>query len=173
MKKDVKLYNLIIPFYVILFFAPSVAVFTLLGNFIIDSIVPLIISKVIYKKIIGRFYVKTVWKVWLLGFLSDILGIVYLFLLDGVFFKAYSQHIHEKTILGDISRGLNSAVNSSAFLNIWSFLFRFSAVIISGILIFIFNYFISFKNAEMTKRQKIRSALAYAVFTAPYTILIS
>lgn len=171
MKKDIKLYNLFIPFYVILFFSPGVAVFTLLGNLIIDSIVLLIISKAIYKKLIGGFYLKNIWKIWLLGFLSDVLGIIYLFILDGVLSPYYSQHIHEKTILGNISRGINSAVNGSAFLNIWSFLFRISAIIISGILIFVFNYFISFRKSEMTKKQKILSSLAYAVFTAPYTIL--
>ena len=82
MNKDIKLYNLIIPFYVILFFAPGVAVFTLLGNLIIDSIVLLIISKAIYKKLICGFYLKNIWKIWLLGFLPDVLGIIYLFILD-------------------------------------------------------------------------------------------
>ncbi len=36
MKKDVKLYNLIFPSYLIMFLAPGAAIYTLLGNFIVD-----------------------------------------------------------------------------------------------------------------------------------------
>ena len=145
MKKDVKLYNLILPTYVILYFSPGTAVITMLGNFIIDSIVLLIASKLIYKEIAGKFYIKTIWKVWLSGYASDIIGVIYLLLIS------------------------TSIRNASS--DIWSFLTKFSAVILAGFFIFVFNYYISFSKAEMTKSQKFKTSLAYAVFTAPYTIL--
>lgn len=172
MKKDVKLYNLIFPSYVILFFAPGAAVFTLLGNFVVDSIVLYFISKIVYKSFVRKFYLKTIWKVWLLGFLSDIIGVIYLLFSPSIFFPHYHLHLKDGSFTGEFARGVSGAASGSAFFNLWSFLITFSAIVIAGFFIFVFNYFISFKNAEMTKSQKFKSALAYAVFTAPYTILI-
>ena len=44
MKKDVKLYNMILPPFMLFFFVPILWIVSALGNFIIDSIVLLIIS---------------------------------------------------------------------------------------------------------------------------------
>ena len=44
MKKDVKLYNMILPPFMLFFFVPALWIVSALGNFIIDSIVLLIIS---------------------------------------------------------------------------------------------------------------------------------
>ena len=44
------------------------------------------------------------------------------------------------------------------------------ALIISAILIFVFNYFITFKNTETNLRFKL--AIIFAIITAPYTFLI-
>lgn len=172
MKKDVKLYNLIFPSYLIMFLAPGAAIYTLLGNFIVDSIVLYFISKAIYKSFIGKFYLKTIWKVWLLGFLSDIIGVIYLLFSADIFFPTYHLHLNDTSFTGEFARGVSGAVSGSAFVNFWSFLIRFSAVILAGFFIFVFNYYVSFSKAEMTKSQKLKSALAYAIITAPYTILI-
>ena len=44
------------------------------------------------------------------------------------------------------------------------------ALIISAVLIFIFNYFITFKKHD--KKLKLKLALTFAIVTAPYTFLV-
>ena len=78
MKKDVKLYNMILPPFMLFFFVPFLWIVSALGNFIIDSIVLLIISIFIYKKFTWQLYKKSIIPVFLYGFLSDFLGVLYL-----------------------------------------------------------------------------------------------
>ncbi len=78
MKKDVKLYNMILPPFMLFFFVPTLWIVSALGNFIIDSIVLLIISIFIYKKFTWQLYKKSIIPVFLYGFLSDFLGVLYL-----------------------------------------------------------------------------------------------
>lgn len=58
MKKDVRLYNLIFPTFMLFTFNPLFWGISLAGNFIIDSIVLLIISLAVYKKLSISFYKK-------------------------------------------------------------------------------------------------------------------
>ncbi|MBR5502769.1 MAG: hypothetical protein IKV55_07025, partial [Oscillospiraceae bacterium] len=44
------------------------------------------------------------------------------------------------------------------------------ALLLSGALIFVFNYFVTFRGEEQALRQKL--ALTFAIATAPYTFLI-
>ena len=62
MKKDVKLYNMILPPFMLFFFAPTLWIVSALGNFIIDSIVLLIISIFIYKKFTTILAIWTIIK---------------------------------------------------------------------------------------------------------------
>ena len=83
-KNDVKLYNVLFPFWMILLF-PQIWLIVLPGNFIIDSIV-LIISmtllKIADKK---QWYKRHIIKIYLFGMLSDIIGAGYMLLLMTVF----------------------------------------------------------------------------------------
>ena len=80
MKKN-KLYNMIFPVYpmFISMFFPPLIFLILGGNFIIDSLLMLIISKICFKKISGMFYVKHIFAAWGLGFAADIIGAVVCF----------------------------------------------------------------------------------------------
>ena len=62
MKKDVKLYNMILPPFMLFFFVPTLWIVSALGNFIIDSIVLLIISIFIYKKFTTILAIWTIIK---------------------------------------------------------------------------------------------------------------
>ena len=141
-KKDVKLYNVLFPFWMLLLF-PQVWLIVLPGNFLIDSIV-LIISmfalKMTEKK---QRYKRHILQIWGFGMLSDIIGAAYMFLLMWAF---------EVGSMGD-----------ELYLTI-------PALIISAVLIFVLNYFVTFRKSDKVLRLKL--ALTFAIITAPYTFLI-
>lgn len=164
---------MILPPFILITFIPWFAFLSLIGNFIIDSLVLLIISFVVFKKMDWTFYSKTIFKVWLLGFVSDFIGVI--FLLIAYFIarpKEYYQGV-DIGVLKEISNGFWLAMNGgSALESMWSFLYILSGIIVAAIAIFIFDYFISFRKSSMTKRQKMVSAFIYAIFTAPYTFFL-
>ena len=140
--KNIKLYTVLFPFWMLLLF-PQMWAIVLPGNFIIDSIV-LIISmfalKMTEKK---QFYKRHIFQIWGFGMLSDIVGAAYMFLLMWAF---------EVGSMGD-----------ELYLTI-------PALIISAALIFVLNYFVSFRKSD--KALRLRLALTFAIVTAPYTFLI-
>ena len=168
-----KLYNAIFPPYMLIFLMPTLLIISLIGNFIIDSIVLMIISFYIYKKINLRFYGKKIFWLWLLGFLADAIGDGYLIavsLLSGATY--YEGNDLWKQMLSGIYIAANHSVyDSFGGFSFWGFLFLLSGVIISGVLIFIFDYFFVFNDFSITKKQRIVSSLIFAIITAPYTFL--
>lgn len=141
-KKTVRFYNVLFPFWMLLLI-PQIWFLVLSGNFLIDSIV-LIISMAIYaisdKK---RFYKKHIVKVYLFGLLSDFIGSGYMLIMMLVF---------EVGKMGD-----------ELYLTI-------PALLISFACIYLFNYFLTFKNIDKAFRFKF--SLIFAIVTAPYTFLI-
>lgn len=157
MKKDIKLYNMIFPTFMLFALVPHLWIASIVGNFIIDSLLLLIIDFAIFKHFNKDFYKKSFKKVYFLGFLGDILGTVYLIAMFLIY--AVSQNTPIETFI-------------DKHINIIEPIFYISGIIVAGVLIYIFDYFISFKNTELSKKQKIFSALTFAVVTAPYTYLI-
>ena len=142
MKKDVKLYNVLFPFWMLLLF-PQMWLIVLPGNFIIDSLVLLIsmaVLKIADKK---QWYKKHILKIYAFGLLADIIGSAYMLLMMVGF---------ELGRMGD-----------ELYLTI-------PALAISAVLIFVFNYLITFRKADKVLRLKF--ALTFAIVTAPYTFLI-
>lgn len=141
-KKEIKLYNVLFPFWMLLLF-PQVWLIVLPGNFIIDSLVFLVsmlILKIGDKK---QWYKKYILKIYAFGMLSDIIGSAYMLLMLVVF---------EVGNMGD-----------ELYLTI-------PALIISAVLIFVFNCFITFRKTDPKIRYIL--SLIFAVATAPYTFLV-
>ncbi|MBR6557837.1 MAG: hypothetical protein IKT70_02380 [Clostridia bacterium] len=141
-KADIKLYNVLFPFWMLLLF-PQAWLIVLPGNFIVDSLVLLIsmfVLKISYKK---QWYKRYILKIFGFGMLSDVVGAVYMLILITVF---------EVGRMGD------------------EFYLTFPALFISAALIFVFNYFITFKKTN--KLLRLKMSLIFAIFTAPYTFLI-
>ena len=139
---DVKLYNLLFPFWMILLF-PQIWLVVLPGNFIIDSIV-LIISMILLKIADKKqWYKQHIIKIYLFGMISDIIGAGYMLLLMTVF---------------DVG-----SMGDELYLTA-------PALVISSVLIFILNYFITFKKSDKLLRLKL--SIIFAFVTAPYTFLI-
>ena len=170
MKKQVKLYNMILPPFMLLTFTPWLATISLIGHFIIDSIVLLIISMIVFKKINGKFYIKNIWKIVLFGYLADIFGAIYLFAINIVTDASFKG---EAAISDAISTGIYYAINhGNCYYNMWGFLYMLSGILFAAIVILGLDFIAFYQNDEMSKKQKILSALSFAVFTAPYTFLL-
>lgn len=142
MKKKNKLYNVLFPVW-FLFIYPIAWIVIIPANFLIDSLVLIMgmfILKLENKK---QFYKRSILKVFIFGFLADIIGALFLFVM--VF-------LLEIGITGD-----------EIYLTL-------PAVLLSGVMIFIFNYFITFKKEN--KNVKFKLALILTLITAPYAIMI-
>lgn len=146
MKKN-KLYNMIFPVYpmFISMFFPPLIFLILGGNFIIDSLLMLIISKICFKKISGMFYVKHIFAAWGLGFAADIIGAVVCFsmLFSGIVLET-------SVIIGFLIAVL--------FIFVLDFFITFNPAL--------------HKAYRLDFTQRLLSSLAFAVFTAPITFFL-
>lgn len=141
-KNEIKLYNVLFPFWMLLMF-PPLWLIVLPANFIVDSfvlIISMFILKISDKK---QWYKRHILKIYGFGILSDIIGSAYMLFLIIVF---------------GVGR-----MGDELYLTI-------PALIISAISIFIFNYFITLKKLDIKTRLTL--SLVFAIVTAPYTFLV-
>ncbi len=155
-KKNVKLYNMIFPIWGLILF-PVFWIIIIPINFLIDSIVFLATMR--YLKLGSKlvYYKKCILKVVAFGFLSDVLGALFVFMVAG---------------LGDIFSILDPIVYEPASSPI-TFVIMAIIVIITGVFIYLFNRKFSFKNTDIDDVCKHKLALSLAVFTAPYVFLFN
>ena len=140
-KNNVKLYNVLFPFWMLLLF-PRVWLIILPGDFIIDSLVLLIgmaAWKIAEKKQWYKHYIVPIFG---FGMLSDLVGAGYMLLM----------------VVLEVGR-----MGDEWYLTV-------PALVLSAVLIFVLNYFVTFRKADKILRLKM--ALVFAVVTAPYTFLI-
>ncbi|MGN1433063.1 MAG: hypothetical protein ACI4XI_05095 [Ruminococcus sp.] len=172
-KGEVRLYNMILPPFMLMMFSPLLWFISLAGNFIIDSAIILIISLIIFRKISGEFYKKSILKVWLLGFASDFIGVIYLFCVDLAAYSAGAyNYAEEDSVFRKYLSGANRAFSHCDTSSFWAVVYLASGILVAAIFIFLFNYFISFRKTDLTKKQKLFSSMMLAVCTAPYTLLL-
>jgi len=141
MKKDVKLYNVLFPLWMLLMF-PVTWLFVLPGNFLIDSLV-LVISMYalgIYQK--KEFYKKSILKIFIIGIFSDVIGSLYML--------------------------INVLLEVGHMADEWYI--TVPGILISAVLIFVLNYYITFRNID--KKTRVLLSLIFAIVTAPYTFLV-
>lgn len=167
--KEIRLYNMILPPFILFLFLPWWWIGSIAGNFIIDSVVLLLISLIMFKKFKFELYKNVIIKVWILGFLADLLGILYLIIVSAF---SNAEYYEGNNIWNQILSGIYLATNHSHFDSIFGVLFIVSGIFFSAILVFVFNYFISFRNTILSRKQKIVMSLSIAVLTAPYTFLL-
>ena len=175
LNKDIKLYNMILPPFMLFAFVPYMWFISLAGNFVIDSIVLILSTLIIFRSFKETFstYKKLIIKVWLYGFLADIFGILYLLVFSLTSIKFVDYEKFDVNSLGyKIWEGIHLATNGSHFDSIWGVIFIASGILVTSILIFVFDYFFVFKHRNFTKKQAIFTALTFAIITAPYTFLL-
>ena len=142
MKKDVRLYNVLFPVWMLMTL-PIIWWIVIPGNFLIDSLVLVIAMKVLKLENRKAFYCKHILPVFLLGFLADLLASAPMWL--GMYLE------------------LGGTYGDSPLLTI-------PGVVLAGVLSYLFDYYVSFRKLDKPLRKKL--ALTYAIATAPYTYLI-
>ena len=142
MKKDVKLYNVLFPLWMLLLFPVSWLI-VLPANFIIDSAVLLIAITLLHIENKKQFYKSKILKIFSIGIVSDLIGSAYMLIMAFCF---------EMGQMGD------------------EWYITLPALLIASVLIFVMNYYISFRECE--RKTRISLALAFAIVTAPYTFLV-
>ena len=160
MEKNLKLYNIFFPFRS-LFLFPPFFLLSLPVNFLFDSVVFLLVAKTLKLENLKNIYKKSIWKIRGFGFLADIIGAIFLFL---------SNYIKDRLELPD---AFLIGVNYNPRGHRASLLWTIVALLISGFLIFYFNYRWSFSATNLSDQDKRKLALRLAIFTAPHIFLVS
>jgi len=152
MKKDIKLYNIIFPLWAFYLF-PIYWIVILPANFIIDSIAFVLAMAALAIPEKKMQYRKCIVRMWAYGFLADIIGAGFLFLL------LMFDYINGSFAYNPLSSPAAFAVTSIR-------------VVLAGICIYYFNYNKVLSLIEIDDDKKKKIALIIAVFTAPYTMYI-
>ena len=143
--KGTKLYNVIFPVWMVILL-PQLWIAVFAGNFIIDSLVLIVLMSAFKMSERKQWYKKHILKVFSFGFISDFIGALYMLVI--LYLGAF----------------LEFEVEVDAPL------LTVPAMVLSAALIFVFNYFVSFKKAD--RKIRLKSSIVLAVCTAPYTFLI-
>ncbi|MPM85378.1 hypothetical protein SDC9_132458 [bioreactor metagenome] len=160
--KTTKLYNVIFPIWMLWIF-PLTWLVILPANFVIDLLVTALTMKVLKIDHIWATAKPVILKVWLFGFLADLIGtavmLVATFLDEGTLGPAAGKWWYQN---------ISYPVNYNPFQSVYGFLWVTLCVVLAAFMIYLFNRKVSFKKAPLTDRQKRQLSLSLAVFTAPY-----
>ena len=140
-KQEIRLYNILFPIWMLMLI-PTAWVAVLPINFIVDSLVLIIAAKKIgiFEK---GMYKKHILKVWIFGFVADLIGAAALL---------GAMYLFEDGLQGD------------------ELIITLPAMLVAAVMIFVLNYRFSF--SDIDKRSRLKMALSFAIITAPYTFLI-
>ena len=159
-RRSVMVYNVLFPTWFLLYLLPSHLILLMLaGNFIIDSLVLLLAArwqKLDHKRVIWK---KSILRIWLLGFVSDLLG-------------ALANLGFYLGLVALEGAGILSLSGFNPLLFPGTTLTALPGVILAGLLIYWFNRFISFRKTGLTPDTIKKLCLVLAIVTAPYAMLI-
>jgi len=154
MKKDIKLYNVMFPIWFYLLF-PQVWLVILLVYFIVDSLVVYFSAQRQRLPDPGVIWKKHILSVYLMGFLSDLIGAV-------VTLIVYLMYV--------ATRGPAALQNPILFPA--NALISLPGVVLAGCMIYILNKKLTFRESDLEPAVIHRFCLHLALWTAPYTMLI-
>ena len=165
--KQTKLYNLILPIWILVLF-PQVWLITIPGNLIIDCAVLLLTLCALKHQAKKDILKKVWWKFWLLGFAADAIGVVWL--LIGIVPATGWLPLN----LSFVNRWNDTVGNivGRVFSHWASFLWMLIAVVLAGVCIYLFDKRALRSCEQLTDREKHIVALTMAIVTAPWTFFI-
>jgi len=159
--KPIKLYNVIFPVWLVLCIPSWLWLILIPANLAVDCLVctlTLCALKCAQKKSVLR---KVWWKLWVLGFAADAVGIVWLvvgWLLTVPF--------------GDVWENSVGHILHNPFAHPAAFLWTLAAVALAGGCIYFWDRRVLRKCDELNARQQHIAALAMAVITAPWLFFV-
>lgn len=164
MKKQTVLYNVVFPIWLMVLF-PTTWIAVIPLNLLVDFLVMFITLKALKTEHTKLCIKKTIIPVWLFGFLSDFIGV-------GILFSTYLIGLIPALSESDAYNDILGALTMNPFENIWALIWTFAAIAVAGVMIYIFNRFISFRKLPIENKEKNTLALSLAVCTAPYLFLL-
>ncbi len=163
MKKNISLYNMILPVWIVWLFPPIILLCIVL-NTLIDFLVVYLSARAMKIESRKELIKKSLLGVVLRGFGADLIGVFVLLLMT-----LLSDYLDDISYFDDMGR----AIAMNPFSNILALIVVVVAVLISGYFIYLFNYTFSFKKLDyLSNSQRKKLALYLALFTMPYTFLI-
>ena len=160
MRRETRLYNVILPIWMLLLF-PQVWLIVIPGNLIVDMAVLLLALAALRHAGKGAVVRQLWWKLWLLGFAADAVGVTWMFL--GVLLYIPLGSLWESTV-GHIAH--------NAFAHPAAFLWTLAGVALAGACIYFFDRRAMRGCPLLTPRERHVIALALAVVTAPWLFFI-
>ena len=160
MKKPVQLYNVLLPIWLLWIF-PQVWLIILPGNLVIDLLVLLIALAVLKRRDKGAIVKALWWKLWLLGFAADAVGVGWMVL--GMFTAAYGQGWWAENL---------TDITGSPFRTPLALAWTLAGVCIAGACIYFFDRRAMGGCPLLTARERHVTALLLAILTAPWLFLI-
>ena len=103
---------------------------------------------------------KSIFKVWIFGFVVDIFGSILLLLTQ---FIGANDYLYEKLLY---------PVAWNPFISIIAFLYVLIVVLICGVLIYFINYKFSFKKTDLDNKSKKTISLLLGIMTTPYLFFL-
>lgn len=163
-KKETKLYNILLPIWILVFCPTWLWLILIPANYLIDRLVLYWSLGAMPEK--GAFCRKHTWKICIAGFLSDFVGACILF---SVFFAA--TFVGDNSPMAPLLEQIEQGVASDPFHNAAAFLVTAVSVAAAGLLIFFIDRWI-LTRAGLDAEKARRSALRLALITAPYLYFV-
>ena len=165
-KKPVRLYNVIFPFWLILFWpTPPVILLTLFGNLAIDCLVVFLVLLALKHPARGAVLKRCWWKVWLFGFLSDLIGALWLAL--GML-GAWALEAGGAGWVSDFAMAMTVNPFRHPLALIWTAV----GTAVAGVCIYFFDRRVLRRTPELDGRQAHVMALTLAIATAPWLFFV-
>ena len=157
-RKRTTLYNVIFPIW-FLWILPMCWVFILPANLLIDALVIVLTLKFLHCKDILATLGFVIWRVWLIGFVADLIGAVLIFL---PLLPAQVAWLHD----------IQSALTRNPFTHPLALAWILACIAVSGTAIYCAARKFTLRRAQLPADICRSLALSLAVFTPPYTLLI-
>ncbi|MGI6257721.1 MAG: hypothetical protein ACOYJU_06605 [Anaerovoracaceae bacterium] len=169
-KSKIKLYNVLFPMYM-LWILPPIVLVLIPANFVIDSIV-LVATLSILQLPKKEIYKMTIVPIWGFGFLADLIGSAFLFCISQYVCDFVIGNSLFSEAAQEATSSVRKAIEYNPFSEVPALFITLFAIAISGFCIYKFNVKITLKHVDIISPHKKRIALALAIFTAPYTLLV-
>lgn len=160
MKKEIRLYNVLLPIWILIFWPSWLWLILIPGNLAVDCLVTFLALCALKHGSKRAVLGKTWWRFWLLGFLADAVGAAWMML--GWFLIGLPA--------------LDGLVTYVELLRPWTdpvaFLWTLAGVAVAGVCIYFFDKRAMKTVDALDKRQKHAVALTMAIVTAPWLFFL-
>ena len=162
MKSNIRIYNVLLPVWLIIFIPSPLWLLLIPANYLLDRIVLRWSLGDLENK--GTFCKKNNWKICLAGFASDFVGAIFLFAVNQIMYAIDGER---DGILGQAA----DHIMYNPITNVLAFIIVAISIVLAAICIYTFDKRILTAAGIDAERAK-KSAIRLALITAPYLYLL-